>query len=54
MAMPERMVAKSWLLLIGLAAAAIAGVLQARAQPDSIGTLDIPSIVSQRFLFLFF
>jgi hypothetical protein len=41
--MPKRMVATSWLLLIGLAAAgATAGVLQARAQPDSIGTLNVP------------
>ncbi|RCV16864.1 hypothetical protein SETIT_3G172700v2 [Setaria italica] len=39
--MPERMVATSWLLLIGLAAAATAVVLQARAQPDSIGFISI-------------
>ncbi|RCV16865.1 hypothetical protein SETIT_3G172800v2 [Setaria italica] len=39
--MTERMVATSWLLLIGLAAAAIAGVLQARAQPDNIGFISI-------------
>uniref|UniRef100_K3ZCY0 Malectin-like domain-containing protein n=1 Tax=Setaria italica TaxID=4555 RepID=K3ZCY0_SETIT len=39
--MPKRMVAPSWLLLIGLAAAATAGVLQARAQPDSIGFISI-------------
>ncbi|CAL4894506.1 unnamed protein product [Urochloa decumbens] len=39
--MPKRMVATSWLLLIGLAAVATAGVLQARAQPDSIGFISI-------------
>jgi uncharacterized membrane protein YeiH len=34
----------SWLLLIGLAAAAAAGVLQARAQPDNIGMLIISMV----------
>nr|CAB3460925.1 unnamed protein product [Digitaria exilis] len=35
------MAATPWLLLICLAAAAAAGVLQARAQPDSIGFISI-------------
>ena len=45
---PKTMAATRWLLLICLAAA---GVLQSRAQPDSIGTytLIIPS-VSQHFV----
>ncbi|XP_004961442.2 putative leucine-rich repeat receptor-like protein kinase At2g19210 [Setaria italica] len=38
---PGTMVAKPWLLLTCLAAAATAGVLQARAQPDSIGFISI-------------
>jgi len=36
------MATSSWLLLIGLAAAA--GVLQARAQPDSIGMPTISMV----------
>ncbi|TKW26263.1 hypothetical protein SEVIR_3G176600v4 [Setaria viridis] len=35
------MAARSWLLLLCLAAVATAGVLQARAQPDSIGFISI-------------
>ncbi|CAL4894508.1 unnamed protein product [Urochloa decumbens] len=35
------MAAKPWLLLLSLAAGATAGVLQARAQPDSIGFISI-------------
>jgi hypothetical protein len=36
---PRTAAARSWLLLLCLAAVATAGALQARAQPDSIGTL---------------
>nr|CAB3464672.1 unnamed protein product [Digitaria exilis] len=39
--MPKRTVATLWMLLLGLAAAATAGVLQASAQPDSIGFISI-------------
>ncbi|CAL4894507.1 unnamed protein product [Urochloa decumbens] len=38
---PRTMAAKPWLLLLSLAAGATAGVLQARAQPDSIGFISI-------------
>jgi hypothetical protein len=38
---PRTMAARSWLLILCLAAVATAGVLQARAQPDSIGTLNL-------------
>jgi hypothetical protein len=37
---PRRMAARSWLLLLCFAAVTTTGVLQAHAQPDSVGTFS--------------